>query len=186
MLHGFIDESGSPGVAISGNDYFLVSLVVFSSKEEVQRAERLSMELKKHLELSEDYEFHFSKNSSLSKISFIKILKKLDFKFITVAIKKNNLKSNASYDKIAFLLVERVKKKINGAIKIKMDTNPLLYIALKKRFGSAKFGRIQIRQVKSHTSIGIQIADYVAGLSNKKIRKPFIDNNYKEIANKKL
>lgn len=186
MIYGFIDESGSPGIAISENDYFLVSLVLFKFKTEIKKSEAATLKLKKHLGLTEDYEFHFSKNSSLSRVSFIRLLDRLNFRFVTVSIKKDNSKRTASYGKIAELLVAKIQKLSMEEIKIEMDTNPLLYISLKKQFKLQGVESIRIRQAKSHTSTAVQIADYVVGLSAKKLKKPALVDWYEYVADKEI
>lgn len=186
MIYGFIDESGSPGVAINNSDYFLVSLVLFNSKTEVKKAELAIARLKERLGLSDDYEFHFSKNSSLSRRCFVELLSRLNYRYVIVFIKKNNERANASYERIAKLLLDKVCTLKLGEVKIEMDTNPLLYVELKKELKKHNMEGVRIRQVKSHTSVGIQVADYITGLSGKKMRKGFVSELYTQITEKML
>ena len=90
IRYGYIDESGTPGVAINGNDWLVVSLVVFDSKEAAEKTEVAFSALRKKLKLPETYEFHRTHNSGVVQEEVEKILRRLEYKFICVEIKKQH------------------------------------------------------------------------------------------------
>ena len=71
MIFGYIDESGAPGVAGHQNDYFVASLVVFDSEEVRDKSITKIDSLREKLNLTEDYEFHCSSNSTRPQTEFM-------------------------------------------------------------------------------------------------------------------
>lgn len=62
----FIDESGSPSVRISNNDFLVVCLTIFRDKMVRDCAKQKLVDLRRTLELSDNYEFHRVRNLSIS------------------------------------------------------------------------------------------------------------------------
>lgn len=169
MKYGYLDESGAPGVAKCVGDYLLVSLVVFESKETRDKSAEAVEELRKRLKLPEDYEFHCSSNSTRPQMEFLKLLAGLDFRFITVAIHKNDFKKTASYARLARLIMGEIKKRF-PEIKIEMDSNPTLRAELRRAMREEKMNGVKIRERNSKDSLLVQVADYVANISGKKVK----------------
>ena len=186
MIYGFVDESGSPGVAMYHDDYLLISMVIFETEELIVQAKNSISELKASLYLSQDYEFHCNKNSTRSQVSFIDLLSRLKFRFITIAIRKDDFRSTATYNKISRELVNIVRDNFSE-LKIEMDSNPTLYTEIKNQIKLTKIKNVKIYQSKSHSSDMIQIADYVANLSAKKIKNTtFAKKYYSYIKHKEM
>lgn len=169
MRYGYLDESGAPGVARCAGDCLLVSLVVFESKEARDKSIEAIEALRKRLKLPEDYEFHCSRNSARPQTEFLKMLSGLDFRFITVAIRKDDFKKTASYARLAKLIIAEIKERF-PEMKIEMDSNPMLYAELRKRMRAEKMSGIKIRERDSKNSSLVQVADYVANISGKKVK----------------
>ena len=167
MMYGYLDESGAPGVATRPDQYLVVSLVLFSNREAVDKCSASIDRLRKRLH-KENYEFHFSRNSNVPMQAFIKLISGLDFEFITIAIKKNDFRSQASYQRIAKLLIAEIESSI-PELYIEMDTNPVLYAELRRQAKVAGLN-VTFKQVRSASSNLIQLADYVAALSSRKIK----------------
>ena len=89
-MFGYLDESGAPGKAVKLNDYYIVSLVIFTNKIARDVAIEAIENLRRQLHLAEDYEFHYSRNATKIQNAFIDLMPKLDFSFVTVAMKKDN------------------------------------------------------------------------------------------------
>ncbi len=126
MIFGYIDESGAPGVASYKNDYLVASLVVFESEEDKNKSIKTINKLRGTLRLPEEYEFHCSSNSTRPQTEFIKLLSSLNFRFITIAIRKNDFRKTASYVKLSTILIDEITKRF-PEIKIEMDSNPIFY-----------------------------------------------------------
>ena len=169
MIFGYIDESGAPGVATYPKDCLLVSLVLFDSKESCDKAISTIDKLHEKLRLPDDYEFHCSSNSTKPQTEFLKLLSTLDFRFITIAIHKNDFKRTASYVRLSSLIVDEIEKRF-PEIKIEMDSNPALHAELRKRTKERKLKNIKIRERNSRHSRLIQVADYVVNVSAKKVK----------------
>lgn len=164
-MYGFLDESGEPGAAKHSNDYLVISLVVFGSFERMIESSRLVDELRKRMQLSDDYEFHRSKNTARVKEEFLNLISKMDFSFVTVTIQKKRTKGTANYRILGETLVVEIRREFLP-IRIIMDSNPSLYKELSIRTKVPKSQRdIYIKQAKSHTDNMLQVVDYVANVS---------------------
>ena len=185
-MFGYLDESGSPGRAMNDNDYLLLSLIIFDSEESLLDAEGQIETLKEKLKLPADYEFHCSRNTTYVQRNFIGLLSKIDFSFITVAIKKDDFVKTASYDRIAKLLIGEILMRYDN-LKIEMDSNPTLYKSLRKIVRERNLKKIKLRQNKSSSNVYIQIVDYVANLSHRKLKKStYSEEWYNSISDKML
>ena len=163
-----MDESGAPGVAKSKEDYLAISLVIFDSREATEKYSDSIDRLRTRLKLPEGYEFHFSRNSKQPRDAFIKLISSMNFRIITVILKKNDFKQTASYSRLAEYLAREITSRFSR-LRIEMDTNPILQKELKKHLKSAD-PRISIRPVRSTSSNLVQLADYVVALSTRKAK----------------
>ena len=168
-MFGYIDESGAPGVATHSKDYLSVSLVLFNNERIRDKSITIIEKLCKKLRLPQEYEFHCSSNSIRPQMEFIKLLHNLDFRFITIAIKKNNFKKTASCMRISKLLIDEIEKRF-PKIKIEMDSNPTLYAELRKNIRERNLRNIKIHEKNSRNNRLIQVADYVVNISTKKAK----------------
>ena len=183
---GYIDESGAPGVASYSKDCLLVSLVLFESEESRDKAIAAIDDLREKLHLPEDYEFHCSSNSTRPQTEFLKLLSSLDFRFITIAIHKNDFKKTASFARMSNLLIDEIEKRF-PEIKIEIDSNPTLYTEFRKRIRERKLKYVKIRERNSRHSRLIQVADYVVNITAKKVKNtPKARDWYNLIAKKVL
>lgn len=166
MKYGYIDESGAPGVAVNSNDFLVVSLVLFDSEDDVKECEDAMKRLRIRLGLKPSYEFHCSHNMKAAQDGMLRLLSRQKFRFITIAIKKNQIKKHASYSRMAQLLAREMRNYCEDA-RLRMDSNPVLFKALKKELHGLS---VSLREVKSHTDDLIQLADYVVNLSAKMVK----------------
>ena len=185
-MFGYIDESGAPGVASNNNDYLLVSLVVFDSMKDCEESINAIDNLCKKLQLPEDYEFHCSSNSTKPQTEFIRLISKLNFRFFTIAIRKNDFRKTASYVRLSNLLIDEVEECF-PKISIEMDSNPTFYAELRKRIRERNLNSIKLRERNSRHNRLIQVADYVVNISAKKAKNtPTARKWYNYIAKKSL
>jgi len=185
-MYGYLDESGAPGVATNSNDFLVASVLLFDSQETANRCSKSVDLLRKRLKLREDYEFHRSHNSTKIQAAVVQLLSSLDFKFITVAIKKNHTRTHASYPKLAKLILHEISTRSKD-VKIEMDANPPLCAELRRQARAAKLYKVKFKEVKSHKRNLIQMTDYIVALSSHKARNTIKSvENYRAIAKKQL
>jgi hypothetical protein len=170
-MFGYIDESGTPGIANRPDDYLVVSLVLFADKETAEKCSASIDRLRKRLKVSDNYEFHFSRNNSRCRDGLVKLMANFDFKFITVAIRKNATHELASYNRVADLLIHELVRHAKTA-HILMDINPMLHNKLKRLAKAEQSTGLRFKQVKSHPENLVQLADYVATLCARKVKAP--------------
>jgi hypothetical protein len=184
-MYGYLDESGTPGVATRLNDYFVVSLVIFLDKASTEECSMVIDQLHTKLKIPEGYEFHFSRNATKATNGFAKLLPRLDFRFITIAIRKSGSRRQASYSKIAEYLSREVASRF-PQLHIEMDNNPILYAEFRRQAKIQKL-EVKFKQVKSRNHNLIQLADYVVALSSRKLKgtSKALDQ-YRPIANKAI
>ena len=185
LMYGYLDESGTPGVACRDNDFLVVSLVVFPDKAAAEKCSASIDRLRRRLKLPEDYEFHYSRNSTGPQAGFVKFLPNLDFQFISIAIKKTESYKFASYDRIAKLLLREIVTYAPN-IRIEMDTNPLLFTRLKRNAKELGVKTVRIKQTKSNSNNLVQLADYVAALSSRRAKNSVKDLGQYRAVMKKL
>lgn len=185
MKYGYIDESGTAGVAANSNDFLVVSLVLFDTKADAEGASVEVDRLRGRLGLKKTYEFHCSRNTGFAQKGMLRLISRLNFRFITISIKKTASKKDASYARIAGLLVQEIDQYCKAA-EIEMDSNPILHKVLKKELKSA-LPKIKLREVESKNSNLIQLADYVASISAKKVKNVSrADEYYRPLLKKQL
>ena len=185
-MFGYIDESGAPGVASNSNDFLVVSVMLFDSEDAAKKCSESIDRLRKRLKLREGYEFHRSHNSNKTQAAVIQLLSGLDFKFITIAIKKNHARTHATYLKLARLLLHEISTRFKE-VKIEMDANPPFCAELRRQARAAKLYKFKFRELKSHKHNLIQATDYIVSLSSHKARNTVKSaENYRAIAKKQL
>lgn len=174
-MYGYMDEAGVPGVKKFEGDYLCLAIIIFPSVAKKDEAEKIIKEKRKNLNLKSDYEFHYSRNSTLVKKEFSKVVKNIECKSYIVKIKKTTNKKDASYKVLAQKLFKKLEKDYSN-LKVFMDENPALLKELK--LASKEFSiKCTIRQVKSKNNDMIQIADYIVSSQLHKMKKsPFGDS----------
>ena len=174
-MYGYIDESGEPGKAKNDNDYLVLSLVLFSDLEHSIKCEDTIDRFRKRNNLIEE-ELHHSKNSKVVRKKFLQMIPNLEFKYITVAIKKDTRKTT-TYSEIVEILVDQIVKL--DISRIYLDRNPNLYKQLKIKGKTAGL-RIKYREVESCKNNLIQLADYVVSTSTKIIKNTARSKEYRK------
>lgn len=159
MKYVFVDESGTP--TIKDSRPFIVAVVIMASFEEVADIDCKISQLKKDNNISQEYEFHFSRNTNKRKNLVIKFLKESKIKYRVFRVEK--AEKGDALQEIAEMIVGYLSK--NERYSLWLDTNPQLYRALnktRKEMGA----KIKISQTNSRNNNLIQVADYIAGISS--------------------
>jgi len=170
-MFGYMDESGAPGISNAPNDYLVVSLVLFANKDVTDKCSKSIDRLRKRTSLPDTYEFHYSRNNNRARDAMIKQMSNMDFKFITVAIRKSSARKLASYSNVAELIVTELARQTKNAV-VLLDSNPVLCSKLKKQVKTSGLQGIKFKQAKSRSDNLIQLADYVTAICTKRAKNP--------------
>ena len=163
VFYGFLDESGSPGVEEHKKDYLVVALVLFYSEEDLSEGQEMIRRARVACEKSLDYEFHCNRNSFRVQNTFVDMIGRMSFSCTAVAIKKRRDKKVASYGEAARLLVRDFSFD-KSKVKIEMDSNPVLFKELKGQIKMSCERKVKLRQIRSSSSDGVQLADYMVNI----------------------
>ena len=189
-----LDESGDIGRRLGkgSSDYFVISLVIFSDRKEAERCDRAIDELRKELGLPRKHEFHFSNNKDSLRVAFLKRVRPYNFQVVTATADKANLVNLEG-------LYEYACSQILGSISDRLDKVTLivdrrgsatLQSRLKKYIRATPSLKGQFKKIKSQDSRKnnlLQLADYCAGITNRKqIQKKDWEKYYKYISSKEI
>ena len=183
---GFFDESGDPGLKIDrgSSRFFVVALVTFDEDAEALRCGRRIDALRGELHLPNDYEFHFSKNSRRVREAFMQAVQPFDFRYHIFALDKApgalyelGLKNNVDLYRYTAERVFRNAAPYLTAAAIFIDKRggkkfeEELAAYLRRQLKSPGGERIvqTVKQQESHRNNLLQLADYVASISNRAV-----------------
>lgn len=169
---GYADESGEPGIKKNEHDYFVFCIVLLKNREQVANIEKEMERFRRNNRLTDNHELHYATDSKKTRANFARFIRKLDFDFVSVSIKKDTHQKTASFPKMAHLILD-VLEKNHLDVKIIMDTNP----RLRRELRVAKKGsnsNSHFSEKKSRGNSLIQLADYVTA-----IRTRYIKYSYK-------
>lgn len=180
----FIDESGDPGLKIEkgASRFFVIVLVIFEENEEAESCDKRIELLRKELRLVENYEFHFKNNSKRVRLAFLKAVAPYSFFYFGIILNKDPKKlwgegfntKESLYKYACGLVFQNAKPHLKDATVV-VDRSG------HKRFQSELRGYLRkrmniernvVKKVKSQRSSGnnlLQLADYVAGVVNRKV-----------------
>lgn len=173
----FIDESGDAGYKFNkGSSKILVfSAVIFDSKEESEKLNKVVRDFKLKIKLTKDRELKHNKLNKKQKIQFSEIIKthKLNKKFLVYKKDKQNMVKD-----LYKITLERFLKKYENDffeasifIDGKQDKNFLktFKIDISK---NTKISTKDIKFLNSETNDLIQLADFIAGEEYEKNKNP--------------
>lgn len=179
----FIDESGDSGLKIElgSSRYFTIALIVFEDNDEALSCDQRIKLLKKELALSEDYEFHFKRNSDKIRRAFLTAVSPYGFFYYGIVINKDPAKlwgegfrNKESFYKYACGLVfENAKEKLEKAIVVIDESGNLDFKRQLAKYLRRKTGSGIIKKVKMQRSEGnnlLQLADYTASVINRSVQ----------------
>ena len=178
----FLDEAGDTGFKFDkkSSKYFVISLVIFNDYQEANNCDNAISDLRKKICKPENWEFHFAHNSMRMRRIFLNEIKRFNFTYFSVIINKRELiEQNADFDKTLFFnftcakVFEMADAHIIDA-KVVMDKNSnreflnVLSGFLKNKLNSIEKKKIRkIKMQDSHKNNLLQLADYIAEISNR-------------------
>lgn len=166
--------------------FFVVVMVVFEEHEEADRCDQRIQLLKKELGYGEDFEFHFRENSHNVRTRFLEAVAPYGFVYFGFALNKDPAKlwgpgfqiKESLYKFTTGIVFENAKPYLKHA-HITMDKSgsatfrSQLAKYLRRRM-AAEDGTSLIKDVTMKVSRGnnlIQLADYVAGVTSRKVQE---------------
>lgn len=197
----FLDESGDTGRKTDkgSSAHFVVSLALFLDNDEAQRCDDRIELLRGELNLTPDYEFHFSRNTKRVKKAFLEAVAPYSFSIITVVIDKDPTKlygagfnDKKSFYKYACNMVLTNALPYLDRAKLIIDKSGgdtfsgELRRYLKHKFANEDGEKIvKFKAQDSHKNNLLQLVDYCASISHRKIQqKPDSVEYYRHISPK--
>lgn len=181
----FIDESGDTGRKLDqgSSRYFLISIVLFSDRDEALRCDQRISLLRSELERPKNFEFHFAHNSRNIRQRFLEAVQPYHFVYFTVVIDKDPKKlwgpgfdTKESFYKYAcqMVITNAMPYFDTATVIIDRSGSPGFRKSLTKylRMRVNKEGKTikKVKQQKSSSNNLLQLADYVTGVVNRKIQ----------------
>lgn len=185
---GFFDESGDPGLKIDAGSsrFFVVALVTFDADDEALQCDRRIDALRGELPQPAGYEFHFAKNPWKIREDFLRAVQPFDFRYhLFILDKELALRQGQSlpnpealYQDTVRLLLENAKPYLSE-IALLIDKGGYrenrgkLFRRWRNNAGFAGGQPVikGIKQQDSHRNNLLQLADYVASISNQAISR---------------
>jgi len=182
----FVDESGDPGrkPQKGSSRFFVVAVVTFEEDEAAADCDTRISLLRRELGLPEDYEFHFSKNPHHVRLSFLKAVTLYPFFYHGFALNKNPSKlfgegfkyKDPLYKYVCRLVLTNARPFLHQAtivIDKSGDRRFRQQLAAYLKRHIEEEGRQVVKKVKmerSSTNNLLQLADYVAGVTNRRVQ----------------
>ena len=199
----FIDESGDTGLKIEkgASRFFVIALMIFEDHDEAIACDQRIQLLKKELGYPPDFEFHFYNNSDKVRRKFLEATAPYSFFFLPMVINKNPKKlygegfqhKTSFYKFTCGLVFENAKPYLKNAIvKVDKSGNELfrseLAKYLKKKVNQSDHQLIKsVKMERSSSNNLLQLADYIAGVVNRKVQeKKNSDDYFRFIAHKAI
>lgn len=184
----FIDEAGDTGLKTDqgASRYFVVSLVIFEDHDEALACDQRITLLRKELNYPDHFEFHFSHNSDRVRKRFLEAVFPYNFFYFGFALNKDadklwgpGFQVKASLYKFTCGVVfENAKPYLSEAIIVIDESGTDTFRSQLGKYLTRRVrddgGRSLIKKIKMQRSCGnnlLQLADYVAGVLNRKVQK---------------
>ena len=200
-IHVYVDESGDLGFNSDSSEFFILSYVMISKEDYfgiVTKTKRLmkNINTKNKKQKRNIREFKFSHDSEKTRLKFLNLIKKSNADLGIVVISKDSVKQNLKEKKpilynylaikdVIFTMVNEYvdhssfHNKISFIIDKSMngdsvdDFNKYCESKLNEVYKQLRLSRISldIEHSPSELSVGVQIADYLAGAVSNKISR---------------
>ncbi len=182
LMRCFLDESGDPGLKINGGSsrFFVMALVTFADDAEVLRCDQRIDALRRELHLPADAEFHYAKNPWKGRAAFLQAIQPFAFRYHIFVLDKDPARLSrlaagtgdwyqyavgqvfaAAKPYLSDLTVVMDKR---GSRKFQQELSLHLRNVLRDAGGSNI--RLKLSQQDSYRNNLLQLADYVASISN--------------------
>lgn len=182
----FLDESGDTGrMTDKGSSQFLVvSVALFLDDDEALACDQRIDLLRTELGLTSNYEFHYSRNSKQKRLKFLEAISPYNFSILTIAVDKNpeKLWGDGFNDKKSFykyachMVLTNAMPYLDNARLIIDKSGGDTFAGELKKYLKNKFNTRDSDKIKkfktqdSHKNNLLQVADYCASISNRKLQ----------------
>lgn len=201
MNYIYIDESGDLGMSEKGSEYFIITAVKLSEKENIKFLRIMKNIRKKILKkkLKNTSEIKFSNSTDQIRKKVLKKVIKLDLDIFSIVIKKeltnDKLKNNLPilYNYLIKILLEKCLKEINNdkliicldrCMSQKQRDNFEEYIKTQFFQLFERLPDVKITHEYSHNNQGLLVTDFICGSFGYKYNQK--DNKYTEMITKKI
>jgi hypothetical protein len=183
----FLDESGDPGRKPDRGSslYFVVGLVIFNDREEAMRCDERIGLLRGELGLDAKFEFHFSDNSHRLRLAFLEAVAPYNFFYHVFALDKHPDRlygkgfqfKSPLYKYVCSLVFENAKAHLRRATVVvdgsgdrvfRRQLASYLKARMNDRGGTEVISKVRLERSSSNNLL--QLADYVAGISNRHVQ----------------
>lgn len=200
----FIDEAGDTGLKINegSSRYFVIGLVIFEEHKEAEACDQRIGLLRNELGYQHNFEFHFGHNSDRLRKRFLEAIAPYNFFYFGFALNKDRDKlwgpgfqvKTSLYKFTCGMVFENAKPYLRNAIVVIDESGTDTFRRQLGKYLSTKIkdddGGALIKKVKMQKSSAnnlLQLADYVAGVLNRKVQnKKEAGEYYRYIAAKEM
>jgi hypothetical protein len=184
----FIDESGDLGFRFDRGStrYFTIALVIFETDEAALSCQRAIEACRRRLRLANDFEFHFHSDRHVRRIAFLDTIRDQSFRLSTFTLDKPKLwnESMRNAGQAYRLACEKALDDIridldgmqlvnahvvidgSGDRRFRRQLTTFIKQAVNRR---AVHGIRSVRLSRSESDPLVQLADYVAGVTNRQL-----------------
>lgn len=179
----FIDESGDLGFKLDrgSSRFFTIALVVFDDSVAAQACQQVIEGLKQQLHLPTDYEFHFHDDSHDRRLALLSTVARQHFWCYTFTLDKASPRltgpgfrhRSPDYKWVCRTAIDNVASELQDATIIidgsgERTFRQQISAYLRRELNPQQRAQIKaIRLSRSHSDPLIQLADYVAGVTNR-------------------
>jgi Protein of unknown function (DUF3800) len=178
----FVDESGDLGLKFDkgSSRFFTIALVVFRDAASAQACQRAIEDLRRELRLPERFEFHFHNDSRARRLAFLETVRRQGFSFYTFTLDKASeqfaalglRQKESTYRWIVRMALESFEAALQDATVVIDGSSERLFrqelaAYLRRRMNEASTRIAKVRFSRSESDPLIQLADYVAGMTNR-------------------
>lgn len=200
----FIDEAGDTGLKTDqgSSRYFVVALVIFEDHDEALACDQRIGLLRQELRKPGQFEFHFGHNSHVVRKRFLEAVAPYNFLYFGFALNKDRDKlwgpgfqvKESLYKFTCGIVFENAKPYLRSSIVVIDHSGSDTFRHQLGRYLTTRMreedGTPLIKKLKMQRSSGnnlLQLADYVAGVINRKIQgKKDAEEYYRYLAAKEM
>lgn len=195
----FIDEAGDSGMyGKSGSrKFFVISLVIFPDKDEAKRCDQTIQVLKENLFPGKpNPEFHCSQNKHNTRIAFLECVSQFHFMHFSLVLNKELLTSEGFKNKESMykyacrLVFSNADAYLEDAVVVIDKNGSNEFETQLKKYLRNHFNKGETKMIKrcnmrdSSKDNLLQLADYVANITNRWAQKKKLSNEYMSYINR--
>jgi hypothetical protein len=179
----FVDESGDLGFRFDrgSTPYFTIALIVFETTEAALECEHSIMGLRAKLEVPDRYEFHFHQDAHERRLQMLSVVGRQDFYCYTFTLNTQSPRligrglhqKDSAYKWVSRAILENVADDLKDATIVldgsgSREFRKQMQTYLRRELNTPMRERItKVKTSRSTSDALLQLADYVAGVTNR-------------------